>query len=549
MMKALKSTTVNGGVIKRTIGHGKSREGCLTCKMKRIKCDLKKPSCTACDKRKIVCEYIVRLHWQVPNKQFKERLQLYYRCHEEIFITTEKPIVIHHFINFTYQDMDPRHSLEDSLLEPGYSTNTMKDFREIAFFAEERYQSLGEVQLTLFPELPERFMELPVPLEDLMDFFAKRIYPQLSVFGTLYNPMKYLFGFCQTSRSAYYAMLSVSGALLARTNNHINEEALALKSSSIMLLKQDMASKISTEVEVLVCLMLYCMFEMIQGSQKWFYYVRLAKQFMSRLSVYQVKGGYSDDSVKNLICCIKYFFAYHDLLDQSVRDDGMVVDSESWPKDDCIIPSIGCSSHLMYYISQTVNLVANKHNVGSAETISKGVELCHELESLKQVSPPFPAATEKDINGSNALVAVPMLAETKRKTVMLILQASVLNKSFEDEVITRLTLDIIDEIGLLLMLDVPKHLITWPLFLSACILPSSVAAGKSTDYDIESLRARMLNYVDELSSFSITNSLHVHKSILQVWRKRDMMMNKPEVHSVNDWTTYISAFAPNWPLT
>ncbi|KIX93715.1 uncharacterized protein Z520_10621 [Fonsecaea multimorphosa CBS 102226] len=52
--KALNKSVQDGAVTKPK--QSKSRNGCMTCKKKRLKCDETKPSCAQCQKRSVVCE-------------------------------------------------------------------------------------------------------------------------------------------------------------------------------------------------------------------------------------------------------------------------------------------------------------------------------------------------------------------------------------------------------------------------------------------------------------------------------------------------------------
>ncbi|KIW96740.1 uncharacterized protein Z519_02131 [Cladophialophora bantiana CBS 173.52] len=52
--KSLNKTVQDGAVTKPK--QSKSRNGCMTCKKKRLKCDETKPSCVQCQKRSVVCE-------------------------------------------------------------------------------------------------------------------------------------------------------------------------------------------------------------------------------------------------------------------------------------------------------------------------------------------------------------------------------------------------------------------------------------------------------------------------------------------------------------
>lgn len=71
--RALESGQSEQNSVKRSKNSLKSRNGCNTCKRKRLKCDEKKPSCNNCLKKNIVCGgYATRYKWRVFNEVKEE---------------------------------------------------------------------------------------------------------------------------------------------------------------------------------------------------------------------------------------------------------------------------------------------------------------------------------------------------------------------------------------------------------------------------------------------------------------------------------------------
>lgn len=53
--------------------HRRSRSGCFTCRLRRKKCDESKPSCKACNKLGVDCEYALPAWWTNPDRRRKHR--------------------------------------------------------------------------------------------------------------------------------------------------------------------------------------------------------------------------------------------------------------------------------------------------------------------------------------------------------------------------------------------------------------------------------------------------------------------------------------------
>ncbi|TVY43891.1 Transcriptional activator protein [Lachnellula occidentalis] len=370
-----------------------SRQGCVLCKTRRIRCSEEKPSCARCAKDGRICEYVVRLTWEedslsrgikhgraarsrptdrISSSGLAERSQIpatqYIQDYGSYFINTNvldvegKPI---HKATACVRYRRP--VIPRTLNSTGvYGLSSMDG----ALF--QYYQSQVCHDLTLVDDISNGYRHIVLPMSTTYESVMESVLAMAALYLDLNTP---------STSIDYYAI------------------ALRHKQKALNGLRQDLATDGGAHTDhVLVSMLMLCLLDIADGCQtSWPQHLSAAANLLSDRSV-----SLREPSLASFI---SKFFAARDVMSRTACGARSKFKQIAWQQPHEIDNTVGCSYELMEIISSitdltsymvTIIMTVNEPNADESQktdinqnivTTQKLVEIETQLDNLIQTLP------------------------------------------------------------------------------------------------------------------------------------------------------------------
>ncbi|KAJ0426573.1 hypothetical protein BJY00DRAFT_298131 [Aspergillus carlsbadensis] len=459
----------------------RSREGCSECRASRVRCDTKKPVCTRCQERGLICATPLVLKWE---SEFTSRGQAFGRAgvwsKSGKHLSTPSP-------SSSSVSSDDQVWCATSWVEPWNFVNSSIDTLGLPYEVEvtdddravvlapppaRRVQVTGPtLSLPLFPQLTGTNQG------NLFEYYIEQVCPRMTASASAPSPFaSIIIPFCTTASPTVLKAIQALGACTwSRADPAYSAVGLRLKSEAIRGLRNILSnagsSAHSSYSEILVVMMLMCLYELVDNcDQQWTIHLRGAKELIGSRWQQKTLMAPEPDEVTSFA---EQFFAFQDIMGRTACGKPRLLGTDHWQHNKQNVDAwMGCSPELVAILSDITDLSQTRRQLASDSaraTLSlKAANLCKHLEDLVQ-----------DVDeGDEDLRAI---AELKRLAAVLYLHCTLYNASPTSVIVARYVRRILKTVSD--MLD--KGLLiglAWPVFVAAVELdPHNDELWKDSD--------------------------------------------------------------------
>ncbi|TVY13574.1 hypothetical protein LARI1_G006452 [Lachnellula arida] len=353
-----------------------SRQGCVLCKARRVRCSEEKPSCTRCAKDGRICEYIVRLTWEEDSlsRGVKHGRAARSRSADRVSSSglaarsqIPAPQYIQdygsYFINTNVLDLEgkPIHKATACMryrrpviprtlnLTAVYGLSSMDG----ALF--QYYQSQVCHDLTLVDDISNGYRHIVLPMSTAYESVMESVLAMAALYLDLNTP---------STSVDYYAI------------------ALRHKQKALNGLRQDLGTNGRAHTDhVLVSMLMLCLLDITDGCQtSWPQHLSAAAKILGDRSV-----SLREPSLASFI---SKFFAARDVMSRTACGARSKFKQIAWQQPHEIDNTVGCSYELMEIISSITDLTSYMTNINqNIVTTQKLVEIETQLDNLVQTLP------------------------------------------------------------------------------------------------------------------------------------------------------------------
>lgn len=269
----------------------KSRNGCVSCKTRRKKCDEKKPRCGGCSRLNLECKYIKKIHWNSGNQISHQGGR---------WITTRSPC--EHFLVYTSKDIRLSMLLNDIPHALGQSYSEFNVKRSIHEDVDFQNIVNSEENINIENDLFEYYVTVisgkKVFSDGLLNEFRSIIIPNSIISPALFQSIIALSASDinkrnPNARNGYYSRL---------TSKYKNDAI-----SSIYTMLDEPEPEILDDIGI--CILMLCTLEIGEnGNDNWINYLKQS------CLIFQSIDNESIMRSKPLLFCYRYFTLRYILL-------------------------------------------------------------------------------------------------------------------------------------------------------------------------------------------------------------------------------------------
>ncbi|KAL3455413.1 hypothetical protein BJX64DRAFT_282096 [Aspergillus heterothallicus] len=512
----------------------RSREGCSECRASRVRCDTKKPVCTRCLERGLVCATPLVLKWE---SEFTSRGQAFGRAgvwsKSGKHLSTPSPsgtvaTVSDDQVWCATSWVEPWSFVNSSVeaLELPYSVEVANDDRAVVLAPPlaRRMQAAGPASpLSLFPHLSGSGQG------HLFEYYIQQVCPRMTASASMLSPFAtIILPFCSTASPTVLTAIQALGACTwSRANPTYSAVGLRLKSEAIRGLRNSLYSARSpthsTYSEILVVMMLMCLYELVDHcDQQWTIHLKGAKELISSRWQQKTLMGPQQDEVTSFA---EQFFAFQDIMGRTACAKPRLLGTDHWQHNKQNVDTwMGCSPELVSILSDITDLSQTRRQFASnsarAMLSLKAANLCKQLEELMQ-----------DVNEDDKdLLEV---AELKRLAAILYLHCALSNASPTSVIVARYVRRILKTISDLL--DKGSLIgLSWPVFVAAVELdPLNDELWKDVDGNEVYGRPIVLRALAAMSESSVLSVARTRAVIVKVIDQVDSMASSTTSSTVS----------------
>lgn len=509
--------------------HHRSRDGCMTCRSRRIRCDQARPTCMNCSRKGLQCIRQIQLKWQadyeLQNRAFgregvwRKRKTSEDQSSRRGNMTWVRYPVIQacNFISHTV-DRDTGCMIESNSLSPKQS------FLNLSL--ERPFSTFPNAAVTMDASVLLYYVQNLCPLTTLSRHAR-------SPFVTLILP---------SLPTASSAVLDAILALAACHGSSINEtwaaSAARLEARAINSLRHRLANmteyELATDPDIHIVTMMLCLYEIVNKCDKqWVIHLKGARD-IARTRRRLIRAHEVD---QGLLRFTDSFFAFQDVIGRTACGEEPIFDSTYWDASDVRVDAwLGCSPALVAIICQATELSREKNDLTAFEFQARAAGLEAQLEDLDQIVP--------DSNDTNLQKS----ADVKYLAASIVIHCA-LNAASPTMSLVRL---LVARILFLVKWFIEQNLgagLLWPLFVAAAELDPM-----NDEYVIENSsetiagRAFVLRALDCLATSSVTNVSKARQVITEIWQARDEAVEDGPTLSMNDWESCVAPRCSNLSL-
>ncbi|KAK5048216.1 hypothetical protein LTR84_005886 [Exophiala bonariae] len=553
----------------------RTRTGCLTCRGRKIKCDEGKPVCGQCMLKGFECDTTSTLKWEteylskglafgrsgVWSKHPKEGVSppAFFPTDDISYWCSFPRIHTYSFINttigvdeeFTTVEQ-PTSNGELALVSPTNSPATLALAQRRSSTPPMPYSPDSYARVLQLPVLPLSgvFGILPSARDSdaslLLSYYIEKICPLTSASKHAATPFASLIVPFSVSSSplAMSSITALAACHLSRSQTIFKAKALRLGQQVIQSLRAKLsmsdASMVAMDPEIVVVMLLLCLFEIINECDKrWVVHLKGARDLL-RLRREVSTGTLHDSDLIELFRFCEHYFAFQDVMGRTACGENPVFGSEFWSAEpaDCN-PWLGCSPELVYVLSKITEM--GREGPQHRHTLQFRIAVASLEQQLTTLTQRVSEVSDDALREA---------AEVKKLAAELYLQC-VLNDA--DPSVTWVADRVSNLLNMIATL-VEKNVLSgigWPLFVAA------VELDPAHDYQIPQsnlhapryARAFVLYTLDKLSG-SLVNVARTRSVIEKVWQARDLQqfLENNNNGPGNDWEQLVAPLCSNMSL-
>ncbi|KAH8432957.1 Zn(II)2Cys6 transcription factor [Aspergillus melleus] len=535
----------------------RSHHGCSNCRKSRLKCDERKPACTRCWQKDLPCTPDTTLKWE---SDFHSRGLAFGRA--GVWSKGSSPksgrsvdsnvycayptIQSWSFLDGDYATLKRLYEADQLGTEPyllpasnvglgnhDLGGSLMAGRRVLDFDRIHRFATQGpQRSLALFPELDLLGHSL------FFDYYIKHICPRTisslksqSPFATVLLP------YCSTaSPTVLKAIQALAACHWSQTNSTHQAVGLRLKNQVLNELRHlinNPASVISADPEVLVIIMMLCLYEIVDHCDKrWIVHMQGAKDII-RLRRQRLISS----TAHPVSSFAGRFFAFQDVMGRTACAKADLFGPSYWRENDHKIDEwMGCSPELVSLLFSIMDLSKTRRElITDSDHVTFNIKasiLNQRLGSLIQ---------ETDDAEDETLRAV---AELKQLACRVYLHCALYNARPSTPLIKTYVRKILKTVSQFLDQGLVVN-VTWPVFVAAVALDPLDDEVWSDEGTPTYGRTLVLQTLDVMTKSSVSSVSRTRRVIEKVWQARDFDLLKASdkgsscALGYNDWEWYV----------
>ncbi|RAL13074.1 Zn(II)2Cys6 transcription factor [Aspergillus homomorphus CBS 101889] len=519
----------------------RSQNGCSNCRRSKKKCDEKQPTCTRCYQKDLECTRdAFTLKWEsdfharglafgragVWRKDASKKQNAENGNHDTTRPASLAIPTISHwsFLNTdssSLQDMMSQHpSTSKIILMPARNVNGPPH-------AFERLPSISPA-LSVSPTVSNLGQSF------LFDYYLHRICPRTTPSPVSQSPFaSVILPYCLTASPVVIkALMALAACHWGQQDVRYAIHALKLKSQVVAEFRRrissDRAFLVSPDPEVLVLIMLLCLYEIVDHcDRRWIVHLQGAKDIIRLRRQHQLSDTLLDHRDSDPVSeFVELFFAFQDVMGRTACAKADLFGPSYWRADDATINDwMGCSPGLVSILFAIMDLSRSRRDMVSASDEltfrARASNLQRRLEALVQQ----PAGGRGD--------------ET--------LCTCALHGARPSEPAIKATVErILEALWSLVAKGSVSHAM-WPLFVAAVELdPLDDAVLRDPNTGIETHGRRLvLQLLSEMAKTSVSSVSRTRAVIEGVWQRRDFHLHNAQdgktgrFSDLNDWERYV----------
>ncbi|KAJ5172048.1 hypothetical protein N7492_004641 [Penicillium capsulatum] len=545
-----------------------SRNGCRECRSSRVRCDAKKPVCTRCWEKGLLCSTNLVLKWEsefvsrgmafgragvwskgrpdqsssaVPMAQADENQQW---CPVPAIqpwgfvnsgvATFENPGQVDIPLNESQAMVHAgsrSHASHDQL--PWWlSGDALGDLGQVAAVCTPSPQP----SLSLFPEV-SLFGH-----GELFDYYLQQVCPRTTASATSSSPFaSVILPFSLSASPMLFKAIQALGAChWSRMDSSFGALGLRLKSETLRDLRRRLSREgavaCSADPEVLVIMMMLCLYEIIDKCDlHWIIHLKGANDLIRLRRQRAVALSQPSDPPDPASAFAEHFFAFQDVMGRTACAKEALFGSDYWKTGDRHIDLwMGCSPELVSILSAITEMSRARRqldsNAAREEFKMRAVLLEQQLEHLVQ--------EVGDGGGDDdTLMAA---AEAKRLAAVLYLHGALYGACPTTPLVVDYVRQILQLVSDLLDRGASTS-VTWAVFVAAVELdPSRDELWSDSDGSPVSGRFIVLRALASMAESTISNIGRTRAVIIQLWQAREQELLKgPVQRESNDWEWHV----------
>ncbi|KAI9376628.1 hypothetical protein BJX61DRAFT_530782 [Aspergillus egyptiacus] len=482
----------------------RSRGGCSECRASRVRCDTKKPACTRCQERGLICSTKLVLKWEsefVSQGRAFGRAGVWSKSKAAGKETPPSSPLKFDALSRDDQEWSPISRVEpwgfinasvEGIESPHLVKVAEKDHAlAVSFplaYRPNQLQLTGPAApLPLFPHLSETNQG------HLFDYYVHQVCPRMTTSANLPSPFaSVIIPYCSAASPTVLKAVQALGACTwSRVDPVYSAVGLRLKSEALSGLRNRLTVAGAWDPEILVVMMLLCLYELVDHcDQRWTVHLKGAKAL---ISARREQAALSASEQNEVISFVEQFFAFQDVMGRTACGEKSLFGADYWPRDaHTVDPWMGCSPELVHILSEITDLSRERKHLTSdsdrAALSLKAAKISQQLQDFQAV------------------------AELKRLAAILYLHCALSNSSPTTG----------SFIGL-----------AWPVFVAAVELdPLNDELWKDADGQPVYGRPLVLRAVAAMSEYNVLSVARTRAVIVRVWQARDAVL-KPLTRRVD----------------
>lgn len=561
----------------------RSRNGCLTCRKRKIRCDEAKPVCSNCRDKGLQCQRGVTLKWE---QEYASRGLAFGRCGvwskhgaTQDDVPRLDSAVVHwlplphiqpyHFVNSTVEGFEESLAEQEELSwfsikdegflikadRPGSSSSSISGYSlggAIVPFGMRSPVSRTSPSALIYS--PREFPQLENPSHaPLLNYYLERLCPLTtpsvrsnSPFASLILPFS-----VQASSTALNSILALSARHLSKMNRAWKPVAMQLEGKVLHALRRRLMTedpeRVALDPEVPTIMMMLCLYEIINKcDERWVVHLRGARDLIrTRQRLLPPAPGTSSNSP--LLSFSERFFAYQDVIGRTACGEVPIFGEDYWDAADAHADAwLGCSPELVSVVCAITELSRSRRGAADSEDFAvQAAALEQRLAGIEQrVRDPDDDALRRS-------------AEAKRLAAVVYLYCALYGATPSTALVAEHVRALLRFVGDSVE-DGLAAGFTWPLFVAAVELDpldDELWNDPGTGEPVYG-RPLVLRAFNHLGKSSISNVVRMRDVVSKVWELREReLVGSPATEGKggegaerNDWERFVAPLSINMSL-
>ncbi|OJD36432.1 c6 zinc finger domain protein [Diplodia corticola] len=438
----------------RTLPHkSRSRNGCLTCRKRKIRCDEGKPLCSNCRDKGLQCLRGVTLKWEqeyasrglafgrsgIWSKHGASQDDAPRRVSDVVHWLPLPYIQPYHFVNSTIEGFEESLAEQEELSwfstaddgflalspRPGSSSSSISGYG----------QGGQMIPLGMHPQpamllSPTEFPQLENPSHaPLLDYYIQKLCPLTtpsvrsdSPFASLILPFS-----IHASSTALNSVLALSARHLSKSNRTWKSVAMQLEGKVLHSLRRRLMTDdpvcVALDPEVPTIMMMLCLYEIINKCDaRWVVHLHGARDLIRtrRRLLTNARRNSTSNTNNDLLNFSERFFAYQDVIGRTACGEVPIFGEDYWDASDATAdPWLGCSPKLVSIICSITELSrARRRRCSPSSPSASRTPSSSSFSSSSRTSSSPPASSPSDTsNPAHAFALEAAALETRLNSI------------------------------------------------------------------------------------------------------------------------------------